>query len=69
MGNDLPEPWWMRMEAVAGYDRSEAGGRRVQLTDQFCRAAQGQTGPGIGREAVPMARAGLPDNTGQANAR
>jgi hypothetical protein len=27
----------------------------VQLTDQFCRAAQGQIGPGVGREPVPMA--------------
>jgi len=56
VGDDLPGSWRPQVETVAGDARPEAGGRRVQFADQPSRSPQGQIGPGIGREPVPVPR-------------
>ena len=56
VGDDLPGSRRPRVETVAGDQWLEASGRRVQFADQPSRSAQGQIGPGIGREPVPVPR-------------
>ena len=58
MADDLAGAGRMRVDTVAGDGGPEAGRRRVQFPEQVRHAAQGEIGPGIPGEPVPVP--GLP---------
>jgi len=54
VADDLPGSGRVRVETVASDRGLEASGRHVQLAQQIRRAAQGEIGPGVRREPVPV---------------